>query len=142
MKEAMFVSGMEGFRLCTLVFDLRRRVPSQMMPEPTRPIASAAPSPEFIQAFCAAAGPERILPFDRFMALARTTGRRLLSQEPSARGYGRGTDFYTASNVRLFGELIIAPAKPCSSGLAQDVDIRRDRSGTRQSVLKDLTHPF
>jgi SAM-dependent MidA family methyltransferase len=137
-----------GFRLCTLVFGLRRTVPTQnTMPEPTRSLTSAPPSPEFLKAFRAEVGPAGVMSFERFMALALYDPSVGYYRRNRPRvGRGRGTDFYTASNSRLFGELIIAACKTLLAAAAPEeyteytfVEIGAEPG---QSILNQLTHPF
>jgi len=71
---------------------------------------ASLPSPEFLDAFRAAADAEGRLPFDRFMAQALYHPTLGYYQKPRPRvGRAGGTDFYTASSSGpLFGELIHA----------------------------------
>lgn len=78
------------------------------MPNP--PAQNRQPSPAFQEVFRAEAGADGIMPFDQFMGLALyhpVVG--YYRSEKKRVGYGRGTDFYTASTTgALFGELIHA----------------------------------
>jgi len=71
------------------------------------------PSPAFMEAFRAEADPTGCMPFDHFMALALyhpTLG--YYRQNRKRVGYGRDTDFYTASTSGpLFGELVHAACR-------------------------------
>jgi len=114
------------------------------MPEPTRPRASAPPSPEFLKAFRVEAEPAGVIAFDRFMALALYDPSVGYYRKNRPRvGRGRGTDFYTSSNSRLFGELIIAACKTLLGAVAsEDYTFIEIGAEPGQSILNELTHPF
>jgi SAM-dependent MidA family methyltransferase len=108
--------------------------------------SSPAASPEFLAAFRAQADANGILTFADFMALAlydphvgyyRQNRRRI--------GYGRGTDFFTASSSPLFGELVAAAAaqRLRDAGRTPEthtfVEIGAEPDG---GVLAGVSHPF
>lgn len=111
-----------------------------LSPSRLSPVSSA-----FAAAFRAAAGPDGVLAFDRFMALALYHPKLGYYRRNRERvGYGAGTDFYTASTSGpVFGELAVAAAV----ALLGD----RDPAGftwveigaeTDAGMLAGVTHPF
>lgn len=78
------------------------------MPNPTA--QNRLPSPEFQEVFRAESDAAGLMPFERFMALALYhPAVGYYRSEKKRVGYGRGTDFYTASTTGpLFGELVHA----------------------------------
>lgn len=109
--------------------------------------ASVAPSPEFLAAFRAHADSTGTMSFARFMELAlyhpavgyyRRAGARI--------GYGKGTDFFTASTSgSVFGELVAcAVAKLLRDGSRDPaahtfVEIGAE---TSDGILAGVQHPF
>lgn len=113
----------------------------------TSPTASpAAPSPEFARAFLAAAGGSRRMTFARFMELALYHPTLGYYRRDTARvGYGRGTDFYTASTSgAIFGELVAAACAALLGGETAAathafVEVGAEPGG---GVLAGVRHPF
>lgn len=102
-------------------------------------------SPAFAAAFHAEAGPDGVLPFDRFMALALYHPELGYYRRKRDRvGYGQGTDFYTASTSGpVFGELAAAAAVTLLGGRDPAeftwVEIGAESAG---GILRGVTHPF
>ena len=106
---------------------------------------SPGPSAAFTAVFEKNADPGGFMPFDRFMALAlygegvgyyRRTGPRV--------GFGRGTDFFTATSTGpVFGELIVAACVSLmgdgAARAASFVEIGAEPGG---GVLAGVSHPF
>lgn len=108
--------------------------------------SSSTPSPEFAAAFLARARSAGVLTFAEFMDLAlyhpelgyyRQSRRRV--------GYGRGTDFYTASTSgTVFGEMVSAA---CVTLLGEEsvarehvfIEIGAESEG---GILAGVAHPF
>jgi SAM-dependent MidA family methyltransferase len=113
------------------------------MPNPAQ--APSPPSPAFIEAFLAEAETAGRMTFDRFMALALyhpTLG--YYRRDKSRVGYGRETDFYTASTTGpLFGELVHAVCRSLLGGetLADYtfVELGAEPGG---SILNGVAHGF
>ncbi|MFT3870042.1 MAG: SAM-dependent methyltransferase [Nibricoccus sp.] len=86
---------------------------------PTSAAQDRRPSPEFQAVFRAEAGEAGAMSFDRFMSLALYhPAVGYYRAEKKRVGYGRGTDFYTATSTGpLFGELVHAA---CRSLLGQE----------------------
>jgi len=80
---------------------------------PSKNAQDRQPSPAFLEVFREEASEAGQLPFDRFMALSLyhpSVG--YYRREKKRVGYGRGTDFYTASTTGpLFGELVHAACR-------------------------------
>lgn len=113
------------------------------MPSPTD--IPNLPSPAFLEAFRAEADDVGRMPFDQFMALALyhpTLG--YYRREKNRVGYGRDTDFYTASTTGpLFGELVHAACRSLLAGemLADTtfVELGAEPDG---SILNGVQHGF
>ena len=114
---------------------------------------TAAPSPAFVELFCAHADTNGRMRFDQFMALALYNPKLGYYRQPRRRvGYGAGTDFFTASTSGpVFGELICAAAQKLlaeNGGCAADhvfVEIGAepaDNNGGASGVLAGVRHPF
>lgn len=108
--------------------------------------SSTTPSPEFAAAFRLRAGDGDSLTFASFMELALYHPELGYYRRAKARvGYGRGTDFYTATTSgAVFGELIAAACVTLLGGEAQArehtfVEIGAEPGG---GVLAGVTHPF
>ncbi len=110
----------------------------------TSPSAAGVP-PNFAAAFQAAAGAAGILTFAQFMELAlyhptlgyyRHSGPRV--------GYGRGTDFFTASTSGpLFGELITAACLDLLAGQnPRDYTFVEIGSESDSGIMTGVAHPF
>lgn len=108
------------------------------------PLPSAI-SPEFLAAFRAECGPEGVLPFAQFMALALyhpTAG--YYRQKRLRVGYRRGTDFFTAaSSGPVFGSLVVESCVALLAGRDPGrhtfVEIGAEPG---QSILANVPHPF
>lgn len=109
------------------------------------PPLSTQASPAFLERFRSKAGPERHLRFDRFMELALYDPEVGYYRQNRARvGYGRGTDFFTATTSGpLFGELIAAAALSLL-GTADPRQFTFVEIGAEpgRSVLDGVAHPF
>lgn len=101
--------------------------------------------PEFRAAFQAAAGPDGVLPFSRFVELAlyHPTVGYYRRDRPRV-GTGKGTDFFTASSTQpVFGELVVAACvkllgrRPPHEHLFVEIGAEPG-----QSVLEGIGHPF
>ncbi len=107
--------------------------------------STVPPSAAFLAAFHARAGAARVLPFDAFMDLALYHPSLGYYRQPRARvGYGRGTDFFTASTSGpVFGELLVAAVVQLLAGRDPRgftfVEIGAEPTG---SVMHGVTHPF
>ena len=103
------------------------------------------PSPAFLEAFRASADTNGRMPFGQFMALALyhpTLG--YYRRDKKRVGYGRGTDFYTASTTGpLFGELVHAACRSLLGGekMADTtfVELGAEPEG---SILNGVQHAF
>jgi SAM-dependent MidA family methyltransferase len=109
--------------------------------------ATSAPTPEFLRLFRTHAEPDGTLSFARFMDLALYAPEIGYYRRSRQRvGYGRGTDFFTASTSGpVFGELVAAA---CSKLLDEHgrapaehtfVEIGAEAPG---GVLRGVSHPF
>ncbi|MBS0663446.1 MAG: SAM-dependent methyltransferase [Verrucomicrobia bacterium] len=107
--------------------------------------STVPPSAAFLAAFRARAGAGSVLPFDEFMDLALYHRELGYYRQPRVRvGYGRDTDFFTASTSgTVFGELVAAAAAKLLAGRdPRDftfVEIGAEPSG---GVLRGVAHPF
>jgi SAM-dependent MidA family methyltransferase len=107
--------------------------------------ADDPPSRAFVEAFRAAAGPDAILRFDRFVELALYHPALGYYRRPRLRvGRAPGTDFYTATTSgTVFGELVAAAAVTLLGGRDprhfRFVELGAEPSG---GVLRDVIHPF
>jgi SAM-dependent MidA family methyltransferase len=117
---------------------------------------SEAVGAEFRAAFTARAGAGGVLPFDQFMALALYgEGIGYYRRRRPRVGYGRGTDFFTATTSGpLFGELVAAACVTLLRGADPReyafVEIGAEPSATASpaddraagGVLAGVEHPF
>lgn len=106
---------------------------------------STPPSPAFLDRFRLQAGPSSWLRFDQFMQLALYDPQVGYYQQDRLRvGYGRGTDFFTASTSGpLFGELICAACTTLLSGRSLSAYTFVEIGAEPQaSVLRGVAHPF
>lgn len=114
------------------------------MPSPTA-APNPPPSPDFIEAFRADADAAGRMPFDRFMTLALyhpTLG--YYRRDKKRVGYGRDTDFYTASTSGpLFGELVHAACRSLlgSEKLANTTFVELGAEPA-SSILSGVQHGF
>lgn len=114
------------------------------MPEPAAP-HSEVPSAAFLDRFRAVAGPAARLRFDEFVRLALYDPEVGYYRQNRPRvGYGRGTDFFTASTSGpIFGELICAacahllPGRKLSTYTFVEIGAEPD-----SNVLRGVAHPF
>ena len=108
-------------------------------------VLSEEPSAAFLERFRALAGPALRLRFDDFLRLALYDPQVGYYRQNRPRvGYGRGTDFYTASTTGpIFGELICAACASLLKGaqlsLYTFVEIGAEPEA---SVLRGVVHPF
>ncbi len=108
----------------------------------------ASPSPEFLRVFRAHADSDGTMTFARFMELALYHPAVGYYRRDRLRvGYGRGTDFYTASTSGpLFGELVAAATTKLLRDAGRDpsahtfVEIGAEPHG--DGVLTGVAHPF
>ncbi len=106
---------------------------------------STVVSEEFARIFRAAAGPAHTMDFARFMALALYDPAVGYYTKSKARvGYGKGTDFYTASTSGpIFGELIAAACVKLLHGAdPKEFEFVELGAETEGGVLTGLAHPF
>ena len=102
-------------------------------------------SPEFRAAFLASAGPAACMSFEQFMRLALYYPAVGYYRRSKTRvGFGKTTDFYTASSSgSVFGEAIAAACtkllQPDDPGQFTFVEIG---SETADGILDGVTHPF
>lgn len=113
------------------------------MPSPTE--IPSLPSPAFLDAFRAEADAAGHMPFDRFMELALyhpTLG--YYRRDKKRVGYGRDTDFYTASTSGpLFGELVHATCRSLlGSENPGDYTFVEFGAEPDASILHNVNHTF
>jgi SAM-dependent MidA family methyltransferase len=111
------------------------------------PDSATQPTPEFLAVFRQHADANGEMSFEQFMSLALydpAVGYYRHNQERI--GYGRGTDFYTASTSGpMFGELVTAACATLLRNAGRDpndhtfIEIGAEPN---RSVLSDVTHPF
>ncbi len=107
--------------------------------------STVPPSAAFLAAFRARAGASGVLPFDEFMHFALYHPTLGYYRQPRVRvGYGRGTDFFTASTSgAVFGELVAAATVQLLGGRDPRgftfVEIGAEPAG---GVLRNVPHPF
>lgn len=108
--------------------------------------SSSATSPEFASAFLARSGASGVLTFAGFMDLALFHPQLGYYRRDRQRvGYGRGTDFYTAtSSGAVFGEMVAAACVTLLGGAAQAGDHTFVEIGAEPGggVLTGVAHPF
>ena len=113
---------------------------------PNQTASSRSPSPEFLKVFREqAAATDGCLPFDRFMELALYHPRVGYYRSGRQRvGYGRDTDFFTASTTGpLFGELICAACRQLlGDGPLADYTFVEIGAEPGTSVLTGVNHDF
>lgn len=107
--------------------------------------ATPAPSAHFLRRFAAAAGDDGVLSFADFMRLALYDPEVGYYRRQRARvGYGRGTDFFTATTSGpIFGELVAAAAtRLLGEAAARDhafIEIGAEPAG---GIMAGVDHAF
>lgn len=110
----------------------------------TSPSASGVP-PAFAAVFQEMAGPAGIVTFAEFMKLALYHPAVGYYRRSAPRvGYGRGTDFFTASSSGpIFGELVVAACLGLLDGQdPRDYTFVEIGAESDSGILTGVTHPF
>lgn len=99
----------------------------------------------FAESFRLSAGPEGVLSFERFMALALYDPGCGYYRRPHRRiGRGGGSDFYTAASLPLYGELVAAACAALVGGPSKAREYTFVELGVEPpgGVLRGVAHPF
>ncbi|HEY3755600.1 MAG TPA: SAM-dependent methyltransferase [Opitutaceae bacterium] len=98
----------------------------------------------FADSFRTAAGPHGVLTFERFMDLALYDPVCGYYRRERGRVGRAGADFYTASSIPLFGELMAEAGAELAGGLSKAAEYTFVELGVEPGggVLRGISHPF